>query len=71
MKINLNIIYFLPADNNPSGGIKTILRHSSLINRLNLQNIKSQIIFIKFKKKKFIFKITANKTRLQKKNNNK
>jgi len=51
----INIIYFLPADNNPIGGIKTILRQSNLINKLNLKNIKSQIVFFKFKKNKNLF----------------
>ena len=64
---SLNIIYLNITEKGPSGGGKTIYYHSNLINKLNLDNVSSEILHIK--KKKFskwntsvkkIFKIAHN-----------
>ena len=44
-----NIIYILPYEKKPTGGINVVLQHSELINKIN-NKFKSQIIFIKKKK---------------------
>ena len=43
----LNIIYINSAEKGASGGIKTIYCHSNLINKLKLNNITSEILYIK------------------------
>jgi len=40
-----NIIYFCPNAQEPVGGIKVILRHSELINKIDYNNIRSSIVF--------------------------
>ena len=45
-----NIIYVLPAHKGPSGGSKVIYQHSELINKLEINNISSQILHLKKKK---------------------
>jgi glycosyltransferase involved in cell wall biosynthesis len=40
-----SIIYFCPAYNTPSGGIKVIIRHSELINSISLGNVDSFIYY--------------------------
>lgn len=53
-----NIIYFLPADDYPSGGAKTIYNHSNIINKLGFKNFSSSIVHYKKKKSsKFILSI--------------
>ena len=47
-----NIIYFLPAAKNPSGGAKYMYQHSNLINKMNIKGLSSSIIH--YKKKKFL-----------------
>ena len=44
-----NIIYILPSEKGPAGGIKVILQHSELKNKIQKKNL-SKIIFIKKKK---------------------
>ena len=44
-----NIIYILPSEKGPAGGIKVILQHAELINKIQKKNL-SKIIFIKKKK---------------------
>ena len=44
-----NIIYVLPSEKGPAGGIKVSLKHSEIINKLN-KKFSSQVIFIKKKK---------------------
>ncbi len=63
----LNIIYLNSAEKGASGGGKTIYYHSNLINKLNLDNVTSEILYIKKKKLskwntsiKKIFKIPSN-----------
>ena len=64
----INIIYICTADKGPSGGAKTIYNHSYAINKLNIEDISSEILHIKKKKiskwnnsLKKIFKIDNNK----------
>ena len=45
-----NIIYFLPAAKNPSGGAKYMYQHSNLINKMNIKGLSSSIIHYKKKK---------------------
>ena len=45
-----NIIYFLPAAKSPSGGAKSIYKHSDTINKLLINGITSSIIHYKKKK---------------------
>ena len=47
---SLNIIYLNTTEKGPSGGGKTIYNHSNLINRLNIDNVTSEILHIKKKK---------------------
>lgn len=63
----LNIIYINSAEKGASGGIKTIYCHSNLINKLKLNNITSEILYIKKRKLskwkssiKKMFKIQSN-----------
>ena len=44
----MNIIYLLPSEKKPTGGIKVILDHSQIINKTK-NNYNSKIIFIKKK----------------------
>ncbi len=62
-----NIIYINSAEKGASGGRKTIYYHSNLINKLNLENVTSEIIYIKKRKLskwrtsfKKIFNISSN-----------
>lgn len=45
----INLIYLLPSEKNPTGGIKVVLQHSEVINQFKKQ-FSSKIIFIKKKK---------------------
>tara|TARA_B100000029_G_scaffold170736_1_gene166987 strand:- start:708 stop:1760 length:1053 start_codon:yes stop_codon:yes gene_type:complete len=47
---SLNIIYICTSDKGPSGGAKTIYNHSDLINKINIENLTSEILHIKKKK---------------------
>ena len=49
-KKKINIIYILPAHKSASGGSKVIYQHSELINKLNINNLTSQILHLKKKK---------------------
>ena len=44
---SLNIIYLNTSEKAPSGGGKTIYNHSNLINKLNIRNVKSEVLHIK------------------------
>ena len=44
-----NIIYILPSEKGPAGGIKVTLQHAELINKIQKKNL-SKVIFIKKKK---------------------
>ena len=63
----LNIIYINSAEKGASGGRKTIYNHSNLINKLKIDNITSEILYIKKRKLskwntsiKKMFKIPSN-----------
>ena len=44
-----NIIYILPSEKGPAGGIKVALQHAELINKIQKKNL-SKVIFVKKKK---------------------
>ena len=50
LKHQLNIVYLNIAEKGPSGGGKTIYNHSNLINKLNINNVTSEVLHIKKKK---------------------
>ena len=50
LKRQLNIIYLNIAEKGPSGGGKTIYNHSNLINKLDINNVTSELLHIKKKK---------------------
>ena len=43
----LNIIYFTTSEKGPSGGAKIIYQHSEVINKLNINNVTSEVLHIK------------------------
>ena len=43
----MNIIYLNTAEKKPSGGVKTIYKHSSLINNLKIKNLTSEVLHLK------------------------
>ena len=46
----MNIIYLNTAEKKPSGGVKTIYKHSSLINNLKIKNLTSEVLHLKVSK---------------------
>jgi hypothetical protein len=43
----MNIIYLNTAEKKPSGGVKTINKHSRLINNLKIKNLTSEVLYLK------------------------
>jgi hypothetical protein len=47
MDTKINVVYLLPVNKKPVGGAKLVYEHSEIINKLNLNQISSQILNIK------------------------
>ena len=46
----MNIIYLITTEKEPSGGAKIIYKHSDIINKLQIKEIKSEVLHLKKKK---------------------